>query len=78
MQLEIDFSNKKGRNKQIKLQLMALNCDFEGIDNDLCINDPNPAANSKHSHGGPSNIDRRKPLDGFTRSQYSIFAKNLE
>ena len=65
----------KHRNKQIKLQLsMALNCDFEGIDNDLCINDPNPA--TKHPY--PSNIDRRKPLDGFTRSQYSIFAKNLE
>ena len=38
---------------------MALNCDFEGIDNDLLVNDPNRSA----SYGV-----ERKPLDSFTRS----------
>ena len=53
---------------------MALNCDFEGIDNDLLINHPSPFLATKNSRVE----DQRKPFDGFTRSQYNIFQKNSD
>lgn len=55
---------------------MALNYDFEGIDNDLLINDSD--AKPLAAAEAMKQMVKRKPLDGFTRSQYNIFTRNLE
>ena len=59
---------------------MALNCDFEGIDNDLLVTDPKTSQilAKPPAPSFQNGADKRKPLDGFTRSQYSIFTRNLE
>ncbi len=55
---------------------MALNYDFEGIDNDLMIHENGLSSSSPQRKGmSPTALQNRKTLDGFTRSNYNVYVK---
>ena len=53
--------------------MTTMNCDFEGIDNDLLISDPSPLNGILPR---ATKVVTRQPLDGFTRSQYGVFTQH--
>ena len=55
--------------------MTTMNCDFEGIDNDLLISDPSPL-NGILPRATYTKVTMREPLDGFTRSQYGNYTQH--